>query len=128
MYDIKQITNYDLSSPVTSYYTIEIDSEPRKVNVAGGAFQEDIYYAVISFNKDIPKFGYCCEPKALAYPIFINGKEFQIGKTGMFEVQPEEWIDVNDEESYEQETNVTVRAIEVPVGFNFKLDYIYPDN
>ena len=127
MYDIKQITNYDLSSPVTSYYTITTHIRPN-VNIAGGTIKRNVNYAVITFNKDIPKFGYCCEPKALSYPIFIDNKEFQIGKTGMFEIQPEEWINVNDEESYEQETNVTIRSLEVPIGFNFKLDYIYPDN
>ena len=133
MYDIKQIANFDFnSSPITSFYTITDTS--HTITIGGNIILEDFPYKRITFNKDIPKFGYCCEPKALSYPIFINSKgnnefkEFQIGKTGMFEIQPETWYDINDDESYEQETEVLVSGIDIPYGFNFKFDYIYPDN
>lgn len=143
MYNIKQITNFDI-----------IDTpEITKSVIAGGDIGYDkhgyknVIYKIISsalLKKDINKFGYCCESKAIQYPIFltINGieKEFQIGKTGMFELQPETWKNVNDEESQEEESNVLVSEIKVPwkweeepevnnyQGYNFKLDFIYQIN
>ena len=50
---------------------------------------------VESIEKDdnvMLKFGYICEPNAIAYPIFINGKQIELGKTGIFEIQPETFI------------------------------------
>lgn len=149
MYNIKQITNFDIKDL----------PEVTKTVIAGGDIGYDIHgykkvkYKVISqsiLKNKINKFGYCCEPKAIQYPIFltINGKEvevepqgFQIGKTGMFELQPDTWKDINDFNSEEKEAEVFVTEIKVPwewinesednkrqYGFNFKLDFIYSVN
>ena len=126
MYNIKQITNYNFtSSPITSFYTIT--DIPHNITIEGKLIN-NYPYKRITFNKNIPKFGYCCEPKALLYPIYLDNKEFQIGKTGMFEIQPEIWYDMNDDESYEQEMEVTITSIDIPCELKFKLDFIYPDN
>lgn len=142
MYNIKQITNFDIKDAITTTKNV----------IAGGDIGYDkhsyrsVQYKTISqsyLRNTISKFGYCCEPKAIQYPIFltINGveKEFQIGKTGMFELQPETWMNVNRDDSEEQEANVIVSEIKVPwrfdepndenyQGYNFKLDFIYTTN
>lgn len=130
--NIKQYTNFDVANFNTATKTVRV----------GGDLGEDreVQYKIITFSPGIIKFGYCCEPKALQYPIFIQTtdqslKEFQIGKTGMFEIQPEEWINVNDLEPKEEEMLVSILQILVPwkwinepvdenfKGYNFKLDY-----
>ena len=136
MYNVKQITNFDLKNAVSV----------NKNVIIGGETYRNVQYKVISqtyLKNNINKFGYCCEPKAIPYPIFltINGteKEFQIGKTGMFELQPDTWQNINDDSSIEQEINVVVTEIKVPwrfnepndenyQGYNFKLDFIYNVN
>ncbi len=85
----------------------------------------DCPYYVITQNMlgpgDIFKFGYCVNNNiGLGYPIFlgINGneyKEFRIGKTGMLECQPEEWLDENDPEDTEVKTmKVSLTEVLVP--------------
>ena len=136
MYNVKQITNFDLKNAVSV----------NKNVIIGGETYRNVQYKIISqtyLKNNINKFGYCCEPKAIPYPIFltINGieKEFQIGKTGMFELQPDTWQNINDDSSIEQEINVIVTEIKVPwrfnepndenyQGYNFKLDFIYNVN
>lgn len=139
MNNIKQLTNFDIKNAPTI----------TKIVLVGGDLGErrEVEYKIISqtlLRNDITKFGYCCELKAIQYPIFltINGIEenFQIGKTGMFELQPETWKNINGstpEEEYE--SNVIVTEIKVPwrfdeidnenyQGYNFKLDFIYSTN
>lgn len=148
MYNIKQITNFDIKDAATVIKQV----------VAGGDVGYDVHgYKIVEYKtvsqtylkNNIPKLGYCCEPKAIQYPIFltINGQEeeFQIGKTGMFEMQPETWINVNAHEPEINESNVLVTEIKVPwrwledptdpepepadyQGYNFKLDFIYNIN
>lgn len=146
MNNIKQITNFDISSA----------QEIREDVIAGGDIGYDkhggkiqMIYKKINNTyliKNINKFGYCCEPKAIQFPIFITfsnnvKKEFQIGKTGMFEIQPETWRNVNDETMTDEETAIiNISEIEVPwrkvadevgknyQGYNFKLDFIYNIN
>lgn len=142
MYNIKQITNFDIKNAITTTKNV----------IAGGdiGYDKHVYRAVqyktisqVYLRNSITKFGYCCEPKAIQYPIFltINGieKEFQIGKSGMFELQPEEWTNVNAYDPEDLETNVIVTEIKVPwrfdevddenyQGYNFKLDFIYTIN
>ena len=137
MYNIKQITNFDIDS----YPTEEID-----VTVAGMSTPRTVIYKIIDngyISQGIEKFGYCCEPKAISYPIWLvlregnnlNTKSFEVGKTGMFEVQPENWTNVNDPTAEEETMTVDVVEIKVPWqwkkdpnpgphGFNFKLDYV----
>jgi len=140
MNNIKQITNFDL-----------VDApEVTRTVIAGGdtGHTREVTYKIISQNllgNEITKFGYCVEPKAIQYPIFltIDGteKEFQIGKTGMFEVQPDSYKDVNSEDPEEQEEReyeIFIEEIKVPWkfdeagdpynGYNFTFDFISPIN
>lgn len=120
----KQITNFDLNDQIPFL---------KRVTIAGSeGRQEDIYYKEITqstLGSRIHKMGYICEPKGMIYPIFltINGeeKEIQIGKTGMFEFQPEEYTNANDEEAEEKTATVYVTNILVPANIQFTLDYCY---
>jgi hypothetical protein len=125
MYNITQITNYDISSAASTTKNVLVGGDK-------GTIRSVVYKTLPLPTNQVNKFSYCCEVKALQYPIFltVNGveKEFQIGKTGMLEVQPEIWQDDTD-------VIVTVTSIKVPwsfgevdenyLGFNFKLDFIY---
>lgn len=117
--NIKQITNYDISSLPTTQKQITI----------GGIIQ-NYDYKVITLIGSITKLGYCCEPKGIGYPIFLTfnthpdqEKEIEIGKTGMYEYQEEEWMDLNDEETEVQTAIVYTIKVLVPVGIKFTLDY-----
>jgi hypothetical protein len=63
------------------------------------------------------------------YPIFIifnddkeDEYEFQIGKTGMFEYQLENW---DEDELYPDERKYTIKEIKVYERIPFILDYCY---
>lgn len=113
MINIKQITNYDL---------LNVTSIERKSIRVGGRVVREYDYKIISeelLGGQPFKLGYCCEDFSKDYPIFltIDGeeREFQLGKTGMFEFQPEL-----------EGTNtatVYVSEIKVPVDVHFTLDY-----
>lgn len=121
MKNIKQITNFDLrGTPVRMTIT--------KANV----YTTHPYYTISSTqlqSEDISKLGYCCEPKGIGYPIFLtlNGKEtaFEIGKTGMFEFQEEDWKDVNTDPDKIRTAIVSLSEIKVPAGIRFVLDYSF---
>jgi len=123
MINIAQITNFDLTSASTVQKVIHKGGEGTEVTID---------YKVITpemLNQPIFKMGYCAEVRGIDYPIFltINGveKEFQIGKTGMYEFQPETYIDINSEDSEEKTAEVEVTEIAVPAGIVFTLDYCY---
>ena len=126
MNQIKQITQADLGSASTVQKTI------RKGGSAGTTVTVD-YYVIPSSklgNDNITKMGYCTnDNRGKNYPIFLtlNGTEteFQIGKTGMFEFQPESWKNINDDDQEERVATVALSEVKVPVGFNFCLDYYY---
>ena len=162
MYNIKQYTNFsneiknaeEVIQEVVAGGDIGIDEAKKKyaegdTHYTANGEKKVTYKKITSsiLKNNISKFGYCCEPKAIQYPIFLTvvssknpnqSKEFQIGKTGMFELQPEVWIDINDYEPEEQEANVIVTEIKIPwkfneesenyQGYNFKLDFIYSIN
>ena len=121
MNNIRQLTNFDLASATG------IEIVPKTILVGGdkGKIIEDCPYYVITKNMlgpgDVFKFGYCVNNNiGLGYPIFLGinenePEEFQIGKTGMFEFQPEEWLDENDSEDTElKEMKVSVTEVLVP--------------
>ena len=124
-YNIKQITNFDPHNTVS-----------KDVKV-GGEIRSGLIYNVytlvdVSQDQEVIKLGYCTNNnEGMNYPIFltfVNGgeKEFEIGKTGMFEYQPEEWEDVNDDTNKEIKTsNTPVTQIKVYEGVSFVLDYCY---
>ena len=125
MNNIRQITNFDLEG--ASEVTKQIDK--------GGDKGETIsyQYKVITSEKlgseNVFKFGYCTnDNQGMNYPIFLtlNGVEtqFQLGKTGMFEFQPEEWKDVNDDNT-ERIAEVALSQVLVPDEVPFCIDYCY---
>lgn len=127
MINIRQLTNHDIAAAGAS--TVP------KTFLKGGDKGEYItydYYVVPTslLGKSIFKMGYCCEVKAISFPIFltINNKEtmFEIGKTGMFEFQNETWKDINGD-NIERTALVEVSEIKVPTGLNFTIDYCYDD-
>ena len=103
----------------------------RTITVAGETKEQD--YNEYNLAGTAIKLGYCCEFKGIGYQIFLTFNDntetpFEIGKTGMYEFQPETWIikddDTGDIDTYEG----TVQAIEyilIPMGFSFVLDYCF---
>ena len=123
MKNFAQLTNFDLNTA----------SIKQKEIHYGGKGETIIYdYKIISQNLlkyPVIKLGYCTETKGKNYPIFltINGreKEFQIGKTGMYEYQPEEYVNINKPKEEEKTAIVEVTEIAVPANIVFTLDYCY---
>lgn len=138
-YNIKQLTNFDVKdnpiyvpSPWKNHDYYEI-SYQQLLGIEGSQTP------TIKINK----LGYCVnDNEGINYPIFINftspegtGTDyipFQIGKTGMFEFQPEQWMDVNenvededDEEAEEKIASVDVYCLLVPADVPFVLDYCF---
>jgi hypothetical protein len=96
---------------------------------------QEIYYGVFIGGENdliisINKLGYCVNSnQGINYPIYItfeDGAEetFYIRKTGIFEFQPEEWMDVNDDK-IKRTATVSVKRILVPDNIPFVLDYCF---
>lgn len=135
---VKQLNNYTEEFNRLSTYNKDAPTKDttREEN------NRRMKYKYFSFGELIKKFSYCCEPKAIVYPIQIvfqgNGTPqwFQIGKTGMFEAQTEEFKDINDPESEILIIQTPIQAIYIPYqwrddpagenpsGFNFTLEYV----
>ena len=121
MNNIRQKTNFDLTG-----------GEIRIVRVGGdpGDRRSLTYKSIIFESENVFKFSYCInDNQGLNYPIFIvfstgEEKEFRIGKTGMYEVQPEDWRDVNDE-NIEQTAMVYIKEIKIYEEIPFVIDYCY---
>ena len=113
-YNVAQITNFDVQDLPT------IEKENGK-------------YAKYEFEAKIEKLGYCCEPKGIGSWIYIYLEEqpetavpIQIGKSGMYEVQPEPFLKLNEENVIEEvDMKVNIIAIELPKNLKFVLDYAY---
>ena len=123
MVNIKQLTNFDMAGD-------PVIESIRKHGEATTA----LYYIITSSqlgSNAISKLGYCTEVRGIGYPIFltINGKKtsFEIGKTGMFEFQDEEWRNINGD-NIERIAQILVSEVRVPAGINFTLDYCYEAN
>ena len=116
MYNIRQLTNYD-----TKNFPIEY-------KMGGG--NRLAPYTIIRNNSlggNMVKFGYCAaDPRAIGYPIYItvNGYEQQIyiGKTGMFEVNIEDYYD--EQTSSYRTVTAQVTEIKVPAEIPYSLDYV----
>ena len=132
MYNIKQLTNFDVA-----------DNSSEMRGIFRGPVAINHLYRIIPYSQllgidnnpndiiiDISKMGYCTnDNEGKDYPIFItfeDGTErtFYIGKTGIFEFQPEEWRDINDDDT-ERTATVSVKQVLVPDGVPFVLDYCY---
>lgn len=114
-YNLKQITNYTIK-------------EMQNVGIETINNQEYYILTNIHFGgTPILKMSYICEPNAFSIPIYIafEGKESKItlGKTGIFEIQPEKFIDKNNGD---KETNIkfNITALKIPVNYSFSIDYI----
>lgn len=128
MDNIRQITNYDLADAPTVMKNIEV----------AGKILNNYPYKVITTDKlkrETFKMGYCCEPRGIGFPIFLkfqaggsitdNEQEFEIGKTGMFEFQPE---DYNATSETIETASVLCYQVAVPADIEFTLDYVYSAN
>lgn len=112
MYDIKQITNYDLQ-----------DFDTEIIN--------DIQYAVIPLSflgTPIVKLGYCItNPSGIGSSFFIkiNNEQYEIimGETGMYEIN----MDVYYDSSGKHTVSPAVTEVKVPKKYDFTLDYILID-
>lgn len=115
MYNIKQLTNYN---------TQDFPTETKAG--AQGAAAEYIVISNSSLGGNIVKFGYCAnDQRGIGYPIYftIGGveKKVFIGKTGMYEVNIEEYYTDNDAE---KTIKVQITNIKVPKEIFFTLDYL----
>lgn len=122
LYNIKQLTNFDIQNynSIGQYKIAHIeDSIP-------------VDYVHIDFEQLVSKLGYCCESRAIGYPIILYFENnstptpFEVGKTGMFEVQVETFQNKNEEEINNIDIQINIQGIDVPKEFNFVLDYAYP--
>ena len=127
-YGIQQVTNFSniMQTTASAYHQVLI----------GNTKYENKEYKILTatnlIGNSIPivKLGYICEPKGKDYPIYLvsNGeeKEFYLGKTGMFEIQPETFLNINGDEDEEIITVIPkITAIHVPTDIQFKLDFVY---
>ena len=133
MSDIKQVTNYDVAG--STIIPIPFIYKPD-----GTRIENYPYHRIPNLPSNVSKIGYCCEPKGIGYPIWIiiegktfdpndpnSSSKFEIGKTGMIEIQPEYWKNVNSEKEEDQQEQlgyVLVKDILVPHGIKFVLDYV----
>lgn len=115
--NLKQITNYNI--------TEDVELVDKAVVFPNGKTK------IVKFASfDLPntsKFGYNCEPKGFDYPIYLTTKgiekKYEIGVTGMFEIQPEIFKDVNDDNAVEKEVEIFITNVKVPTEIQFKIDY-----
>lgn len=135
-YNIRQLTEYDIKNNPEVSYIIEIP-ERSSTKDADGKYpirpvRKNIIYKTAIDGINILKLGYCCENKGIIYPIFLqmNGtyKQFQIGKNGIYEMQPENWKNVNDPNSEDKTSTITITGVRIPKDINFTLDYVVSIN
>lgn len=120
-YNIRQITNHNAdaldSGNEPNYYEFRFSSELGASKPA----------------EELPalKLSYICEPNAINIPIYIafsgstTYNRINIGKTGIFEIQPESRIsDILTQEVEEEDIEFKIIGIKVPKGFSFSIDYI----
>lgn len=128
-YNIKQITGYDIKDKPSIYYQIIV---PKKTDEGVIDVTETVEYKTILTNVEILKLGYCCESKGIIYPIFLemdnSYKQIKIGKDGMYEMQPENWVDNSDIEPEDRITDIIITGVRVPNNINFTLDYVIAIN
>lgn len=121
----KEQETQTISVPVRIYNAETEQFEIEMVN-------EKVSYVTAIDDKDIIKFGYCCEPKGIIYPIYVylySDQQYKwipikLPNTGMFEMQPETvtGIDTTEEEEI---YSPKIKAIKVPAEIDFTLEYCY---
>jgi len=129
MNNICQITNFSsIISQGTDIYKTILIGNTRYITIL---YKELSANLLTGSDAPLNKLGYVCEPRGIIFPIYlqVNGeyKEFELGKTGMFEVTPE--IFGGDTEIIPKITGVRVPVGEVGTNpINFKLDYMFAIN
>jgi len=124
MINIKQLTNNDITQS-TPTKSVQVVFPDKTIDVT--------YYKMVPVHS-FTKMGYCCEPKGIGYPIFldfsgnnsIDSRYFLVGKTGMFEFQDEIWKNINESEE-EYTASITCYAVWVPQDIKFTLEYSYEE-
>lgn len=143
-YNVQQLTNFSITDKPSLTKTIEVPIlEGKEIQMVPIQIAYKTALEVKQDNNNMGnlgyiKFGYCCEPKGIIFPIFIctnksglgNYFPIQIGREGMYEFQNETFKDINakDEKngtsSKEVETDIKILGIQVPADLKFTLDYI----
>lgn len=102
MYDIKQQTKKD--------YT--------RIESIGGI----TYYCHTLSGDQIYKFGFIGNESAIGYNLILKVDDrtttIKLGKTGMYELSPEIFKDINDEESEEKNVLLNISEVWVPIPKN----------
>lgn len=124
MNNIRQITNFDLNGAIEVPKTFYDEGSKQMIT-----HTYKLITSIMLGSNNVFKFGYCINNnQGINYPIFLvlNGveTEFQIGKTGMFEFQPETWKDVNGDDT-EREATISLSSVLVPKDITFCIDYCY---
>lgn len=131
-FNIKQVTNHD-DLPYVGTYSVDV---PYTMPDGNGNFiietkPTDVRYLVATNdnNQKIVKLGYCCEPKGVDYPIYLTIKgqgtlPFKVGRNGIYEMQSEDWKNVNIQDPVDKTTDIIVTGVQVPEGIEFTLDYV----
>lgn len=135
-FNIKQVTNHD-NLPYVGTYSVDV---PYAIPDGNGGFiietkPTDVRYLVATNdnNQRIVKLEYCCEPKGIDYPIYLTIKgqgtlPLKVGRNGMYEMQPEDWKNVNIQDPVDKTTDITITGVQVPEGIEFTLDYVLTIN
>ena len=113
-YNVAQITNFDIQDLETF-------------------IKNDIEYVQYTFPAKIEKLGFCSDPRGIGSTMYLyleNNPDtaipILIGKSGMFEIQPETYSKLNkDNVSENIELKVNIVKIDLPKHLNFVLDYAY---
>lgn len=158
-YNIKQKTNYscvrDEVGTILKTFALDDPNQENITTITAKYYELNKGYLLNQEENlskaNILKLGFICEPRWIGCPIFLkheNETEYNtciyIGKTGMFEINPGFYFDINDSQSEEQDFQPKITGILVPKckmieiregvyeenlpPIKFKLDYIYNIN
>ena len=139
-YNIKQLTLADMTEAETRERTVHIGGEKGRDVILDYYIITNAMLQKTSSSGTtvyITKLGFCANSnEGKDYPIYLyfdgdssNPTQIYLGKDGMYEFQNEMWKDINSEEGSpeqeEQEMKVNLTSLEVPISFDFCLDYCY---
>ena len=127
-YNIEQITHFDIQNLPSI--------EKNGMEYAKHIFQKITVNSDGTIDKDpylVNKLGYCCEPKGIGSWIYLylenqnQAIPIQIGKSGMFEIQPETYKQLNSDDGTNEQVDMKIKiaAIELPKDIKFTLDFAY---
>lgn len=130
-YNIQQVNQNTLQG-ASQVDPPEIVQIPQLEKTSGGMSEikmvnSDKKYIVAVDSKKIVKLGYCCENAGIIYPIFlkVNGtyKPFMPSKEGIYEIQPETFSDINNEDEEPITISPIITSVMVPADIKFVLDF-----